>query len=43
MKEIVEEILKTGYDDYFAIEHFGSLNQLEDMRNSANFLENLEA
>ena len=43
MKEIVEKILETGYDDYFAIEHFGSLNQLEDMRNSANFLENLEA
>lgn len=43
MKEIVEKILETGYDDYFAIEHFGSLKQLEDMRNSAKFLENVEA
>lgn len=41
MKDIVEKILETGYDDYFAIEHFGSLNQLEDMKNSAKFLENV--
>ena len=41
MKDIVEKILEAGYDDYFAIEHFGSLNQLEDMKNSAKFLENV--
>lgn len=39
MKEIVEEILKSGYDDYFAIEHFGSLCQLEDMEKSAKWLQ----
>lgn len=38
MKEIVEAILSTGYDDYFAIEHFGSLHQLEDMEKSATWL-----
>lgn len=42
MKEIVKKILETGYDDYFAIEHFGSLNQLEDMKNSVKFLKEME-
>lgn len=37
MKEIVSQILKKGYDDYFAIEHFGSMNQLKDMELSANW------
>lgn len=37
MKEIVEKILETGYNDYFAIEHFGSLTQLEDMEKSAKW------
>lgn len=37
MKEIVEKVLAKGYDDYFAIEHFGSLNQLQDMELSANW------
>lgn len=41
IKEIVEKILETAYDDYFAIEHFGSLNQLDDMKKSAKFLENV--
>lgn len=41
MQEIVKEILAKGYADYFAIEHFGSLKQLEDMRESAAFLSNL--
>ncbi len=41
MQEIVKEILAKGYEDYFAIEHFGSLKQLEDMRESAAFLSNL--
>lgn len=41
MKEIVEKILESGYDDYFAIEHFGSLNQLKDMKDSAKWLEEM--
>jgi len=40
MKEIVEKIIISGYDDYFAIEHFGSLCQLQDMKESAKWLEN---
>lgn len=39
MREIIEDILKSGYDDYFAIEHFGSLSQLEDMEKSARWLQ----
>lgn len=38
MKEIVENILASGYDDYFAIEHFGSCRQLEDIEKSADWL-----
>ena len=38
MKEIVEKILSSGYDDYFAIEHFGSCQQLKDMETSAAWL-----
>lgn len=38
MKEIVEEIKRSGYDDYFAIEHFGSLNQIGFMEKSAEWL-----
>lgn len=41
MKEIVEEILKSGYDDYFAIEHFGSPDQLKDMESSAKWLQEI--
>ena len=37
MKEIVDKIMETGYDDYFAIEHFGSLHQLRDMELSARW------
>lgn len=40
MQEIVEKIIISGYDDYFAIEHFGSLCQLEDMKESAKWLHN---
>ena len=39
MKDIIEEILQSGYDDYFAIEHFGSLCQLKDMEESARWLQ----
>lgn len=38
MKEIVKTILKSGYHDYFSIEHFGSLQQLRDMEISAQWL-----
>lgn len=38
MKEIVETLIKHGYDDYFAAEHFGSMNQLEDMKASVSWL-----
>lgn len=38
MKEIIEKVIENGYDGYFAIEHFGSLNQLEDMKKSAVWL-----
>ena len=38
-KDIIEEILQSGYDDYFAIEHFGSLCQLKDMEESARWLQ----
>lgn len=38
MKEIIEKLIENGYDDYFAIEHFGSLCQLEDMIKSAEWM-----
>lgn len=39
MKEIIEKIIFSGYDDYFVIEHFGSLCQLQDMKESAKWLQ----
>ncbi len=39
MKEIIEKVIGTGYDDYFAIEHFGSLTQLNDMIKSVEWLQ----
>ncbi len=39
MKEIVEEIINSGYNDYFVIEHFGSFCQLQDMKESAKWLQ----
>lgn len=38
MKEVVRNVLSTGYDGYFAIEHFGAKKQLEYMKKSADFL-----
>lgn len=38
IETIVKSLLKQGYDGYFAIEHFGSLNQLSDMKKSADKL-----
>ena len=42
MKKIVHLILQSGYDDYFAIEHFGSLCQLSDIKTSAEMLNKFE-
>lgn len=38
MKEIIEKIIENDYDDYFAIEHFGSLCQFEDMLKSVEWM-----
>ncbi len=35
IETIVKTLLKSGYDGYFAIEHFGSQNQLSDIQKSA--------
>ncbi len=43
MERILDEILASGYEDYFAIEHFGSLSQLQDMEQSARWLAEYEA
>ena len=40
MKEILDQIIGSGYDGYLSIEHFGSLNQLSDMEKSAAYLKN---
>ncbi len=34
IEKIVKELLKSGYDGWFAIEHFGSIRQLSDMKKS---------
>lgn len=38
MKEIIEAVKESGYDDYFAIEHFGALDQISYMKESAKWL-----
>ena len=38
MREILEKILANGYEGPLAIEHFGSMHQLDDMLASAAFL-----
>lgn len=38
MKEIIETIKENGYNDYFAIEHFGSLDHLSYMKESVEWL-----
>lgn len=38
MKELVTKLLKSGYDDIFAIEHFGAQDQLAYMKQSAEWL-----
>lgn len=38
MKEIIEAVKEKGYDDYFAIEHFGSLDHISYMKKSADWL-----
>lgn len=41
IKEVVTDLIKSGYDDFLAIEHFGASNQLTYMIESAEFLHNL--
>lgn len=41
MKELMNQIFESGYDDYFAIEHFGSLHQLKDIKSSVRWMEEL--
>ena len=41
MKEILTDILATGYQGPLAIEHFGSISQLSYMLESADFLKSL--
>lgn len=41
MTEIVQSILDSGYAGTFAIEHFGSMNQFNDMLASASYLKNI--
>lgn len=38
IETIVKELLRTGYRGWFAIEHFGSADQLSDMKKSAEKL-----
>ena len=38
IKTITEALLKSGYNGYFAVEHFGSQNQLSDIEKSVNNL-----
>lgn len=38
MKNICQRLMDNGYNGTFAIEHFGSQNQLEDMQKSAEWL-----
>ncbi len=43
MREIVRAIINSGYQGVWAIEHFGSQNQLEDILASAEFLNAIKA
>lgn len=38
IENIVKTMLRKGYDSWFAVEHFGSQNQLADMKKSADKL-----
>lgn len=38
IEQIAKTLIKSGYDGYFAIEHFGSQSQLSDMEKSAEKL-----
>jgi sugar phosphate isomerase/epimerase len=40
MDKICHKLLENGYDKTFAVEHFGSQNQLEDMIKSAEWVKN---
>jgi len=43
MKEIIDIVKNSGYDDYFAIEHFGPLDQLGFMEQSALWLKQFQS
>lgn len=38
IEKIVKELIKNGYEGWFAVEHFGSMQQLSDMQKSAEKL-----
>ena len=42
IKEVVTKLLSSGYNGYFAIEHFGAGDQIKFMERSARFLKNIE-
>lgn len=41
IKELVKKLLEAGYDGYFAIEHFGSPDQLDFIKKSADFMKSI--
>ncbi len=42
IEKIVKELVRSGYHGWFAVEHFGSASQLEDIRNSVENLRRWE-
>lgn len=42
IKELILKILDTGYDDYFAIEHFNAYDQLDYIKKSSEFLNEIK-
>ena len=42
IKDIVQDLLKTGYDGYFTVEMFGSADYYDYLKKSADFLDNIK-
>ena len=42
IKNIVQDLLKTGYDGYFTVEMFGSADYYDYLKKSADFLDNIK-
>ena len=42
IKKLILKILQTGYDDYFAIEHFNAYEQLDYIKKSSQFLNEIK-